>query len=179
MHDHADRHGRVLSRLSDLQPMAAGCDRSGSGRWLLPVGPRYRAVVNPARQFGPAVLADQGTDLWIYLTAPIVGAVFGAGFHHLLYRRFRTRQPLTCKLAGSGSPTDRARGNARRIRAARHLAFYGLASVPATQAINLPADNRPQDHAHSRLFPDNAVVIKRTRPKHRTGQAGSARFKHL
>jgi Major intrinsic protein len=58
-------------------------------------------VVNPARQLGPAVLAGQTTDLWIYLTAPIVGAVLGAGLHHLLYRRFKTRQPLTYRLAGS------------------------------------------------------------------------------
>jgi glycerol uptake facilitator-like aquaporin len=70
------------------------------------LGPVTGGVVNPARQFGPAVLAEQGTDLWIYLTAPIVGAALGAGLHHLLYRRFKTRQPLTYKLAGSRSPTD-------------------------------------------------------------------------
>jgi glycerol uptake facilitator-like aquaporin len=85
------------------------------------LGPVTGGVVNPARQFGPAVLADQGTDLWVYLTAPIVGAVLGAGLHHLLYRRFQTRQPLTYKLAGSRLPTDRARGNALRSRAARSL----------------------------------------------------------
>jgi hypothetical protein len=73
------------------------------------LGPVTGGVVNPARQFGPAVLADQGTDLWIYLTAPIVGSVLGAGLHRLLYRRFKTRQPLTYKLAGSRSPTNRAR----------------------------------------------------------------------
>jgi glycerol uptake facilitator-like aquaporin len=65
------------------------------------LGPVTGGVVNPARQFGPAVLANQWTDLWIYLTAPIVGAVLGAGLHHLLYRRFKTRQPLTYKLAGT------------------------------------------------------------------------------
>jgi glycerol uptake facilitator-like aquaporin len=85
------------------------------------LGPITGGVVNPARQFGPAVLAEQGADLWIYLTAPIVGAVLGAGLHHLLYRRFKTRQPLTYKLAGSRSPTDGARGHARRSRAARSL----------------------------------------------------------
>jgi glycerol uptake facilitator-like aquaporin len=70
------------------------------------LGPVTGGVVNPARQFGPAVFADQTTDLWIYLTAPIVGAVLGAGLHHLLYRRFKTRQPLTYKLAGSRAPSD-------------------------------------------------------------------------
>jgi glycerol uptake facilitator-like aquaporin len=73
------------------------------------LGPVTGGVVNPARQFGPAVLAEQGKDLWIYLTAPIVGAVLGAGLHHLLYRRFKTRQALTYILAGSRSPTDGAR----------------------------------------------------------------------
>ena len=70
------------------------------------LGPVTGGVVNPARQFGPAVFAGQTTDLWIYLTAPIVGAVLGAGLHHLLYRRFKTRQPLTYKLAGPRIPSD-------------------------------------------------------------------------
>jgi glycerol uptake facilitator-like aquaporin len=74
------------------------------------LGPVTGGVVNPARQFGPAVLAGQTTDLWIYLTAPIVGAVLGAGLHHLLYRRFKTRQPLTYKLAGSRESGGAARG---------------------------------------------------------------------
>jgi glycerol uptake facilitator-like aquaporin len=70
------------------------------------LGPVTGGVVNPARQFGPAVFAGQTTDLWIYLIAPIVGAVLGAGLHHLLYRRFKTRQPLTYKLAGPRIPSD-------------------------------------------------------------------------
>jgi glycerol uptake facilitator-like aquaporin len=75
------------------------------------LGPITGGVDNPSRQFGPAVLAEKGTDLWIYLTAPIVGAVLGASLHHLLYRRFQTRQPLTYKLAGPRKPTEQARGN--------------------------------------------------------------------
>jgi glycerol uptake facilitator-like aquaporin len=70
------------------------------------LGPVTGGVVNPARQFGPAAFAGQTTDLWIYLTAPIAGAVLGAGVHHLLYRRFKTRQPLTYKLAGSRTSSD-------------------------------------------------------------------------
>jgi prepilin signal peptidase PulO-like enzyme (type II secretory pathway) len=78
------------------------------------LGPVTGGVVNPARQFGPAVLAGRTTDLWIYLTAPIVGAVLGAGLHHLLYRRFKTRQPLTYKLAGSRAPSGKNQGEAAR-----------------------------------------------------------------
>jgi glycerol uptake facilitator-like aquaporin len=104
------------------------------------LGPITGGVVNPARQFGPAVLADQGTDLWVYLTAPIVGAVLGAGLHHLLYRRFKTRQPLTYKLGGSRTPTDRAPGNARRIRTARSLHSTNSPTSRSVQASDVPAD---------------------------------------
>src|SRR5580698_1429554 len=73
---------------------------------IAPLGPATGGLGNPPRQFGPAVFAGQTTDLWIYLTAPIVGAVLGAGLHHLLYRRVKTRQPLTYKLAGPRIPSD-------------------------------------------------------------------------
>jgi glycerol uptake facilitator-like aquaporin len=64
-------------------------------------GPLSGGVANPARQFGPAVLAGQTLDLGIYLVAPVLGAALGASVHHLLYRRFQIRQPLTYKLAGN------------------------------------------------------------------------------
>ncbi|BBJ47329.1 hypothetical protein SSPO_100470 [Streptomyces antimycoticus] len=56
------------------------------------LGPRSGGSINPARQFGPATLAGQTTDLWIYLVAPILGAVLGAWPHrHLNRRRLPTR----------------------------------------------------------------------------------------
>ncbi|WP_237555229.1 MULTISPECIES: MIP/aquaporin family protein [unclassified Streptomyces] len=66
------------------------------------LGPRSGGVANPARQIGPAALAGQTVDLWIYLVAPIIGAILGASVHHLLIRRFNTHRPLTYKLAGPG-----------------------------------------------------------------------------
>ncbi|MEU5709916.1 MIP/aquaporin family protein [Streptomyces flaveolus] len=48
------------------------------------LGPRSGGSINPARQFGPAALAGQTTDLWIYLLAPILGAVLGVWLHRLL-----------------------------------------------------------------------------------------------
>ena len=36
------------------------------------------ASMNPARSIGPALVAAAWTDLWIYLTAPIAGALVGA-----------------------------------------------------------------------------------------------------
>jgi glycerol uptake facilitator-like aquaporin len=67
------------------------------------LGPRSGGVANPARQFGPAALSGTTVDLWIYLVAPILGAVLGASVHHLLIRRFHTHRPLTYKLAGDDS----------------------------------------------------------------------------
>jgi glycerol uptake facilitator-like aquaporin len=66
------------------------------------LGSRSGGSANPARQFGPAALSGQTVDLWIYLVAPVVGAVLGASVHHLLVRRFHTHRPLTYKLGGAG-----------------------------------------------------------------------------
>jgi aquaporin Z len=35
------------------------------------------ASVNPARSFGPAIVGDITDDLWIYLVAPLAGAILG------------------------------------------------------------------------------------------------------
>ena len=42
------------------------------------LGPLSGGSANPARQFGPALLAQDTTHLWIYLLAPALGAVLGA-----------------------------------------------------------------------------------------------------
>jgi glycerol uptake facilitator protein/aquaporin Z len=52
------------------------------------LGARSGGSINPARQFGPAALSGQTIDLWIYLTAPVLGAFLGAAVHHLLKTRF-------------------------------------------------------------------------------------------
>jgi aquaporin NIP len=47
-------------------------------------GPITGASMNPARSAGPAIAAGELGDLWIYLTAPIVGASLGALAYQLL-----------------------------------------------------------------------------------------------
>jgi glycerol uptake facilitator-like aquaporin len=64
------------------------------------LGPRSGGSVNPARQFGPAALSGQTNYLWIYLVAPMLGAVLGAALQHLIIRRSHARRPRTYKMCG-------------------------------------------------------------------------------
>jgi MIP family channel proteins len=47
-------------------------------------GPISGASMNPARSLGPAVASAEGSSLWLYLTAPFVGAALGALAYQLL-----------------------------------------------------------------------------------------------
>ena len=46
---------------------------------ILSVGPITGAALNPARWFGPALVSGDWTNAWIYVVAPVIGALF-AGF---------------------------------------------------------------------------------------------------
>lgn len=52
-------------------------------------GPISGASMNPARSFGPSLIAGVWTDQWIYWLAPVIGAVIGA----LLYQWVRGETP--------------------------------------------------------------------------------------
>jgi glycerol uptake facilitator-like aquaporin len=41
-------------------------------------GPISSASMNPARSLGPALVSGELTSLWIYLTAPFLGAALAA-----------------------------------------------------------------------------------------------------
>jgi aquaporin NIP len=47
-------------------------------------GPVTGASMNPARSLGPALVAGEMHDLWIYLTAPVAGTVLGAFAYQLV-----------------------------------------------------------------------------------------------
>jgi len=47
-------------------------------------GPLTGASMNPARSLGPAIAAADGTMLWLYFCAPVVGAVLGAAAYRAI-----------------------------------------------------------------------------------------------
>ncbi|CAK9162348.1 unnamed protein product [Ilex paraguariensis] len=71
------------------------------GLGVLICGPVSGGSMNPARSLGPAIVSWKFDHLWIYLTAPTIGAIGGA----LLYRVLRL-QGWSCK---STTPNPNAR----------------------------------------------------------------------
>ncbi|MFE7843238.1 aquaporin [Streptomyces sp. NPDC057474] len=65
------------------------------------LGPRSGGATNPARQLGPALLSGESGYLAIYLIAPVLGAVLGAGIHQLLQRYGTARRVPTYHLCPS------------------------------------------------------------------------------
>jgi aquaporin Z len=45
------------------------------------------ASVNPARSLAPAIVGGEGPGLWVYLVAPLLGAVAAWGLHGLVHPR--------------------------------------------------------------------------------------------
>ncbi|MFF4137555.1 MIP/aquaporin family protein [Streptomyces mirabilis] len=65
---------------------------------------------NPARQLGPALLSGDTRLLWVYLVAPLIGALLGAVAYCLPQRRLGAPTPCTYRLCGSD---DAVRNRAR------------------------------------------------------------------
>lgn len=47
-------------------------------------GPVSGASMNPARSIGPAIVAGELKQLWIYITAPILGAIIATAVHKII-----------------------------------------------------------------------------------------------
>ena len=60
-------------------------------------GPISGASMNPARSLGPALAANNLQSLWIYLTAPFIGAT-------LAIPLCRWARPAGCRCAAQESP---------------------------------------------------------------------------
>jgi aquaporin NIP len=51
------------------------------------------ASMNPARSFGPALVASEWTDFWIYLVAPVAGAAAGALLYGVVRKPVALSEP--------------------------------------------------------------------------------------
>src|SRR5882762_3151231 len=77
------------------------------------LGTQSGGSLNPARQFGPAVVSAHTAKLWVFLVAPMVAAELGAQMHRAFRKR---RQVLTHRLCGidpDGTRLDDPRAETR------------------------------------------------------------------
>jgi glycerol uptake facilitator protein/aquaporin Z len=81
-------------RLAPFVPWIVGV---AIGTAIATLGTSTGGSVNPARQFGPAILSGQTRFLWAYLLAPMVGAMIATW----LLQRAQRRCVLTHRLCGT------------------------------------------------------------------------------
>ncbi|CAL1396890.1 unnamed protein product [Linum trigynum] len=74
------------------------------GLAVLITGPISGGSLNPARSLGPAIVAWNFKDIWVYITAPIGGALAGALTFHALNLQQRRAQPCAVEESPSPSP---------------------------------------------------------------------------
>ena len=90
------------------------------GMAIAVLGTSTGGSVNPARQFGPAVISGQTQFLWSYLLAPMLGAVIAAWLRQTIQHR---RAVLTHRLCGT------------------HPDGRRLSDVPASHGTHYPAEH--------------------------------------
>jgi len=64
------------------------------------------APFNPARALGPMVATGNFNDAWLYLTAPIVGAIVAAILHTGLARLAQERMATNDHRAATSTPAE-------------------------------------------------------------------------
>ena len=85
----------TVARLAPFVPWIVG---AAIGIAIAVLGTSTGGSVNPARQFGPATLSGQTNFLWVYLLAPMVGALLAAWVREIIQQR---RCVLTHRLCGT------------------------------------------------------------------------------
>src|ERR1700716_662280 len=78
----------VAGRAGSLAPLAIGMTLTLN---IIMGGALTGAAFNPARALGPMVVTGNFTEVWLYMAAPIVGAVVAAMLHIGLPRLIRER----------------------------------------------------------------------------------------
>jgi glycerol uptake facilitator-like aquaporin len=85
----------AVPRLAPFVPWVVGVS---IGMAIALLGTSTGGSVNPARQFGPALLSGQTRLLWVYLLAPMLGALIATWLRQTIQRR---RAVLTHRLCGT------------------------------------------------------------------------------
>jgi glycerol uptake facilitator-like aquaporin len=101
-----------VPRLAPFVPWLVG---ALIGLGIAMLGTQTGGSLNPARQFGPAVVSGHTDKLWVFLVAPMVGAEMATRLLKAVQHR---RQVLTHRLCGtqvSGAPLDERRMASARI----------------------------------------------------------------
>ncbi len=102
----------ALPRLAPMVPWVVG---AAVGTVIAVLGTSSGGSANPARQFGPAVLSGQTRFLWVYLLAPMVGALLAAWVRSMVHRHQRVLTHRLCGTHRDGSllaPTGVVEGRA-------------------------------------------------------------------
>ena len=73
----------VAGRAGSLAPLAIGMTLTLN---IIMGGALTGAAFNPARALGPMVVTGNFTDAWLYVAAPIVGAIVASMMHAALAR---------------------------------------------------------------------------------------------
>jgi MIP family channel proteins len=90
----------VAGRAGNLAPLAIGMTLTLN---IIMGGALTGAAFNPARALGPMVVTGNFTDVWLYMAAPIVGAVVAAMLHIGLVRLIRGR---TTTISAASTPAE-------------------------------------------------------------------------
>ena len=96
----------AVHRLAPFVPWVVG---ALVGMGIAVLGTATGGSLNPARQFGPAAVSGQTNFLWVYLLAPMVGALIAAWARQMIQSH---RRVLTHRLCGTlGHPCAKMAGN--------------------------------------------------------------------
>jgi MIP family channel proteins len=87
----------VAGRAGNLAPLAIGMTLTLN---IIMGGALTGAAFNPARALGPMIATGKFTDVWLYVLAPIMGAIIAAWVHAGLTRLERTTAPRPASTAG-------------------------------------------------------------------------------
>jgi glycerol uptake facilitator-like aquaporin len=90
----------VAGRAGNLAPLAIGMTLTFN---ILMGGALTGAPFNPARALGPMVATGKFDDVWLYLLAPVVGAIVAAVLHTGLVRLAHERPQAA---APASSPAE-------------------------------------------------------------------------